>query len=238
MKKKILIVDDDPDIVLMLMDRLEGQGYSTVSATDGKQAIDSIELETPHLVLLDLSLPRMSGLEVLHHLFPQIHSPNPTKEYSTSSTNKESLDLPIIVMTANATIENAVEAMKTGAYDFLTKPIDFDHLEIVIKKALEREALKQQVTSLRTEVESRYNQIVGQSASIQSIVELAQRAANSDATVLLLGESGTGKELFSRSIHQWSGRRTMPFSIINCVALNETLLENELFGHEKGAFTG
>ena len=238
MKKKILIVDDDPDIVLMLTDRLEGQGYSTVSATDGKQAIDSIELETPHVVLLDLSLPRMSGLEVLHHLFPQKNSPNSTKERLAPHQSKELSDLPIIVMTANATIENAVEAMKTGAYDFLTKPIDFDHLEIVIKKALEREVLKQQVTSLRTEVESRYNQIVGQSASIQSIVELAKRAADSDATVLLLGESGTGKELFSRSIHQWSARRAMPFSIINCVALNETLLENELFGHEKGAFTG
>ena len=238
MKKTILIVDDDPDIVLMLTDRLEGEGYVTVSATDGKEAIDLIEQETPHLVLLDLSLPRMSGLEVLHHLFPQKDSGHHSKGRSPSTSGHEPLDLPIIVMTANATIANAVEAMKTGAYDFLTKPIDFDHLGIVVKKALEREVLKQQVTSLRTEVESRYNTIVGNSPSIQSIVDLAKRAADSDATVLLLGESGTGKELFSRSIHQWSARHAMPFSIINCVALNETLLENELFGHEKGAFTG
>ncbi|WP_454063986.1 sigma-54-dependent transcriptional regulator [Candidatus Nitrospira salsa] len=238
MKKKILIVDDDPDIVLMLTDRLEGQGYTTVPAADGKQAIDAIELETPHLVLLDLTLPRMSGLEVLHHLFPHGDQPHQSKDQVASETVTQPLDLPIIVMTANATIENAVEAMKTGAYDFLTKPIDFDHLEIVVKKAMEREVLKQQVTSLRTEVESRYNTIVGDSPSIQSIIELAQRAASCDATVLLLGESGTGKELFSRSIHKWSPRHAMPFSIINCVALNETLLENELFGHEKGAFTG
>jgi len=238
MKKKILIVDDDPDIVLMLTDRLEGQGYTTVSATDGKQAIDAIELETPHLVLLDLTLPRMSGLEVLHHLFPRGDQAHQPTEQAISETGLQTLDLPIIVMTANATIENAVEAMKTGAYDFLTKPIDFDHLEIVVKKAMEREVLKQQVTSLRTEVEGRYSSIVGNSPSIQSIIELAQRAASCDATVLLLGESGTGKELFSRSIHKWSPRRDMPFSIINCVALNETLLENELFGHEKGAFTG
>ena len=237
MKKKILVVDDDPDIVLMLKDRLEGDGYETVTASDGKQAIDVIEQESPHLVLLDLNLPRISGLDVLHHLFPKKDLPS-SRDRISGASDRNGPDLPIIVMTANATIENAVEAMKTGAYDFLTKPIDFDHLGIVVKKALEREVLKQQVTSLRTEVESRYNSIVGNSPNIQSIVELAKRAADSHATVLLLGESGTGKELFSRSIHQWSARSHMPFSIINCVALNETLLENELFGHEKGAYTG
>ena len=236
MKKKILVVDDDPDIVLMLKDRLEGEGYETISASDGKQAVDAIELEAPHLVLLDLNLPRMSGLDVLHHLFPTKDSVAP-KDQSPSSTNQDPLDLPIIVMTANATIENAVEAMKTGAYDFLTKPIDFDHLEIVVKKALEREVLKQQVTSLRTEVESRYNTIVGNSPCMQSIVELAKRAADCQATVLLLGESGTGKELFSRSIHRWSTRSQMPFGVISCVNLSSDLLDNELFGHEKEGFT-
>jgi transcriptional regulator with PAS, ATPase and Fis domain len=113
-----------------------------------------------------------------------------------------------------------------------------DHLSLVFKKVLAREALGRQVASLRTEVESRYSQIVGESPQVSSTVQLAKRAAETDATVLLLGESGTGKELFSRSIHRWSDRREMPFSIINCVALNETLLENELFGHEKGGFTG
>ncbi len=234
MKKKILIVDDDPDIVLMLTDRLEGEGHETISAADGKQALDLIDQESPHVVLLDLEMPRLTGLEVLEKMRKQKTTIGPGIDQSS----EDGLEIPVIVMTAHATIENAVEAMKMGAYDFLTKPIDFDHLEIVVKKALERTALKQQVTSLRTEVESRYNTIVGNSPSIQSIVELAKRAADSDATVLLLGESGTGKELFSRSIHRWSARRAMPFSIINCVALNETLLENELFGHEKGAFTG
>ncbi|GJL64320.1 MAG: hypothetical protein NPIRA04_29740 [Nitrospirales bacterium] len=238
MNKKILIVDDDPVIVRKFKDCLEAQGYTTVWAADGKQAIDVIEQAPPHLVLLELSLPCMSGLEVLRHLFPQKDSDHATKDPSPHTSGRDALDLPIIVMTANATIEKAVEAMKTGAYDFLTKPIDFDHLEIVVKKALVREVLKQQVTLLRTEVESRYNTIVGESPSIQSVVELAQRAADSDASVLLLGECGTGKELLARSIHQWSARRDMPFSIINCMALNETLLENELFGHEKGAFTG
>jgi DNA-binding NtrC family response regulator len=128
--------------------------------------------------------------------------------------------------------------MKAGAYDFLTKPLDVDHLGLVVQKALERESLLRQVACLRTEVESRYASIVGGGPTIKAMIEMAQRAANSDAGVLLLGESGTGKELFARSIHQWSPRRAMPFGIINCVALTDTLLENELFGHEKGAFTG
>ena len=146
--------------------------------------------------------------------------------------------LPVIVMTAHGTITAAVQAMKQGAYDFLTKPFDVDHLAIVVAKALERASLARQVECLRTEIETRYATIVGQSAPMTSVLDLAKRAANSDAGVLLLGESGTGKELFARSMHQWSPRRDMPFVVINCVALTETLLENELFGHEKGAFTG
>jgi DNA-binding NtrC family response regulator len=141
-------------------------------------------------------------------------------------------------MTAHGTIATAVEAMKEGAYDFLTKPVEMDHLAIVIRKALERESLKRQVAYLRTEVETKYATIVGTSPQMERVIGLARRAAESEASVLLLGESGTGKELFARSIHQWSPRRAMPFVVINCVALSETLLENELFGHEKGAFTG
>jgi DNA-binding NtrC family response regulator len=141
-------------------------------------------------------------------------------------------------MTAHGTIPRAVEAMKNGAYDFVTKPFDFDHLGLVIKKALERESLKRQVEYLRAEVGARYAEIVGISPKMTSIIQVAKRAAGSDANVLLLGESGTGKELFARSIHQWSPRRAMPFVVVNCVALTDTLLENELFGHEKGAFTG
>jgi DNA-binding NtrC family response regulator len=222
MNSKILIVDDDPDIVMMLEDRLQASGYETVVATEGQQALDQIVHEPPQLILLDLTLPKVSGLDVLRRL----------------SQMKSSDNIPVIVMTAHASIEAAVEAMKEGAYDFLTKPLDGDHLLIVIRKALERDALRRQVAYLRSEVDGRYASIVGNSPSVRYVVEAAQRAAKSDASVLLLGESGTGKELFARSIHQWSPRCAMPLIVINCVALTETLLENELFGHERGAFTG
>jgi DNA-binding NtrC family response regulator len=222
MNSKILIVDDDPDIVMMLEDRLQASGYETVVATEGQQALDQIVHEPPQLILLDLTLPKVSGLDVLKRL----------------SQMKPSDNIPVIVMTAHASIEAAVEAMKEGAYDFLTKPLDGDHLLIVIRKALERDALRRQVAYLRSEVDGRYASIVGNSPSVRYVVEAAQRAAKSDASVLLLGESGTGKELFARSIHQWSPRCAMPLIVINCVALTETLLENELFGHERGAFTG
>ncbi|MDT3776142.1 sigma-54 dependent transcriptional regulator [Nitrospira sp. MA-1] len=237
MKKKILIVDDHPDIVLMLTDRLEALGYDTISAGNGKEGLERYEQDFPHLMLLDLEMPEMAGMEVLHQLAKILVKKNGEAD-SQAFGGGECLPLPVVVMTAHGTISKAVEAMKAGAYDFLTKPIELDHLALVLKKVLTREALGRQVAALRTEVESRYSQIVGNSSQVHLMVELAKRAAEADATVLLLGESGTGKELFARSIHQWSDRREMPFSIINCVALTETLLENELFGHEKGAFTG
>ncbi|MCA9497983.1 MAG: sigma-54-dependent Fis family transcriptional regulator [Nitrospira sp.] len=237
MKKKILIVDDHPDIVLMLTDRLEALGYDTIAAGNGQEALEKYEQDFPHLMLLDLEMPQMAGMEVLSQLAKIGVKKNGEVE-SQAFSGGECLPLPVVVMTAHGTISKAVEAMKAGAYDFLTKPIELDHLALVLKKVLTREALGRQVAALRMEVESRYSQIIGTSAQVHSMVELATRAAETDATVLLLGESGTGKELFARSIHQWSDRRDMPFSIINCVALTETLLENELFGHEKGAFTG
>ncbi len=222
MNAKILIVDDDPDIVMMLEDRLQASGYETVVAAEGQQALDQIAHESPQLILLDLTLPKVPGLDVLKRL----------------SQMKPSDNIPVIVMTAHASIEAAVEAMKEGAYDFLTKPLDGDHLLIVIRKALERDALRRQVAYLRSEVDGRYASIVGNSPSVRSVVEAAQRAAKSDASVLLLGESGTGKELFARSIHQWSHRCAMPLIVINCVALTETLLENKLVGHERGGLHG
>lgn len=237
MKKKILIVDDQSDIVLMLTDRLDAMGYETVAASNGKEALVKLEQHSPHLMLLDLEMPVMTGMEVLQELGSLNHKKTMGHE-PEGFGGGDSLSLPVVVMTAHGTISKAVEAMKAGAYDFLTKPIEVDHLSLVFKKALAREALGRQVASLRTEVESRYSQIVGESPQVSSMIQLAKRAADSNVTVLLLGESGTGKELFARSIHRWSDRREMPFSIINCVALTETLLENELFGHEKGAFTG
>ncbi len=237
MKKKILIVDDQPDIVLMLTDRLTSLGYETVSAENGRDALEKLDQELPHLMLLDLEMPEMTGMELLQALGKLNAKKNGGSE-SHGFGGGDSLSLPVVVMTAHGTISKAVDAMRAGAYDFLTKPIELEHLSLVLKKALAREALGRQVVSLRTEVESRYSQIVGESPQVSTMVQLAKRAADSDATVLLLGESGTGKELFARSIHRWSTRRNMPFSVINCVALTETLLENELFGHEKGAFTG
>ena len=236
MQKKILVVDDDSDIVLMLTDRLESLGYAALSAVDGQRALELLESEEPGLVLLDLEMPRMTGLEVLEHLArqEQAASQSPGTAGPVILSNRP----PVIVMTAHGTIERAVEAMKHGALDFLTKPLDVDQLILVIQKALEREALKRHVAVLREEVDSRYGTIVADTPAMASLVDLVKRAADSDATVLLLGESGTGKELFARSIHQWSRRIQNPFVVINCVALTETLLENELFGHEKGAFTG
>ena len=222
MKAKVLIVDDDQDIVTMLQDRLDAGGYRTLTAGDGQRGIELIEQESPNLVLLDLYLPRLKGMDVLKRM----------------AQNRQIDDIPVIVMTAAGTIPDAVEAMRQGAYDFLTKPLEKDHLLIVIQKALERDSLKRQVAALKSDVQNRYATIVGDSQKIKAIIESAQRAANSDASILLLGESGTGKELFARSIHQWSPRQGMPMVVINCVALTETLLENELFGHERGSFTG
>ena len=229
MNTKILLVDDDPDILTLLVDRLESYGYRTATASDGANALEVIAQDPPDLVLLDLEMPRLSGLELLKTL----GSPGARPKNTPSPS-----ELPIIVMTAHGTISVAVEAMKFGAYDFVTKPFDMDHLSLVIGKTLERESLKREVEYLRGEVDSRYGKVIGSSPNFTAVLDGAQRAAKSNVNVLLLGESGTGKELFARSLHQWSPRRTHPFVVINCVALQDTLLENELFGHEKGAFTG
>lgn len=225
-KSKILVVDDDADIAMVLKDRLDSLGFEAIVAKDGVQALDAVERETPRIMILDLEMPRLSGVEVLQRLS------------QGKQRGRDGYDVPVIVMTAHGTIKKAVEAMKEGAYDFVTKPIDVDHLIMTIQKASERETLKRHYEVLRSEVGTKYATIIGTSPQMKSMIELAQRAAGSDASVLLLGESGTGKELFARSIHQWSPRKSAPFVVINCVALTETLLENELFGHEKGAFTG
>jgi DNA-binding NtrC family response regulator len=194
MKKKILIVDDQPDIVLMLTDRLEALGYETVTALNGKKALEKLDQDFPHLILLDLEMPEMTGMEVLQAL-GKLNAKKNEESDPQGFGGGEILPLPVVVMTAHGTISKAVEAMKAGAYDFLTKPIELDHLSLVLKKVLAREALGRQVASLRTEVENRYSQIVGESPQVSSIVQMAKRAAEADATVLLLGESGTGKEL-------------------------------------------
>jgi DNA-binding NtrC family response regulator len=165
-------------------------------------------------------MPKTSGIDVLKAL------------------KREGLEATVIVVTAHATIETAVEAMKEGAYDFITKPVDAKHLEIVLGKAFERESLREQNRFLQTEVESRRIEIITQNPAMKDLLQLAQRAAGSNSTILLLGESGAGKEVVARTVHQWSPRASHPFVVVNCVAIPEQLLESELFGHERGAFTG
>lgn len=236
MAARILIVDDDPDILLGLKKRLEWMGHHTITAKDGAEALTVIQRTAPALVLLDLELPILSGIEVLEHL----HGRGKTMSQQARATAEKAGHPipPIIILTAYGTVNRVVEAMKLGACDFLTKPFDPDHLGIVIQKALERESLKREVTHLRSDLDARYSTIVAESAKMKEVVTAAKRAAASDITILLQGETGTGKELLARSIHRWSTRQNKPFMVVNCAALPEQLLENELFGHERGAFTG
>ena len=217
---RVLIVDDDPASRRLLDVRLRPLECDVTTAGNGEQALTAIRTDQPDLVLLDLQMPRMSGIEVL------------------GAMRKEGIDVPTIVITAHGSIEAAVEAMKEGAYDFITKPIDANHFDIVVRKVLERVGLKREVELLSEETDKRYRLIIGKSEKMKEAVDTARKAANSNATVLLLGESGTGKEVFARAIHNWSERKAQPFVAINCVGLSKELLESELFGHEKGAFTG
>ena len=220
MPSKILIVDDEPFNLDLLEQELTDLGYAVERANDGAQALSKVEMISPDLVLLDYRMPDMNGIEVLHAI---------------RQSHKE---LPVVIVTAHGNIELAVEAIKAGADDFITKPFDPEHLALVVKKCLARAELKSDVEFLAQELGGRHRLIAGNSAAMKQIIAAAQRAAASKSTVLLLGESGTGKELFARSIHDWSERRLKPFVAINCAGLAKELLESELFGHEKGAFTG
>ena len=217
---RILVVDDDPDILDLLSDRLRLMRFEVACAGDGQEALDLLRQEAPPLTILDLQLPRLSGLEVLQAI------------------RREGLETTVIVITAWGTPERAVEAMRAGAYDFIPKPLDPAHLEVVINKALERDTLLEENRRLQGELAGLGRPFVGQSQTIQDLLKTAQQAAASNATILLRGESGTGKEILARAIHAWSARRSRPLVVVNCVALSEELLESELFGHEKGAFTG
>jgi DNA-binding NtrC family response regulator len=219
-RSRILVVDDDPDILEVLSDRLQLLGFEVSRAQDGQEALSILRRDAPPLALLDLQLPRLSGLEVLRAI------------------QQERLETTVIVITAWGTPERAVEAMRAGAYDFVPKPVEPAHLEVVIRKALERENLRQENWRLHSVLEGPDRPFIGQSSAMQAVLHTARQAAASNATVLLRGESGTGKEVLARAIHRWSPRRGGPLVVVSCVSLSEDLLESELFGHEKGAFTG
>lgn len=218
----ILLVEDKESLRRVLRLTLEHAGYSVTEAADAHAAMVEIN-KTPHkIVLTDLRMPNGSGLDVLR-----------------ASKNADSA-VPVIVMTAYGSIDEAVQAMKDGAHDFLQKPVDSNHLLLLVDRALEQSRLRTENILLREEWSKRYGfpRILGESEAIKRAVSETQRVAQTEATVLLLGESGTGKELFARAVHHLSNRRDRPFVAINCAAIPETLIENELFGHERGAFTG
>src|SRR6266850_2974113 len=220
LSETILVVDDDPYIQEALGDRLESLGYRVARASDGKQALELIDHQDPQMVFLDIEMPGMKGLDVLREI------------------RAREKDFPVVMITAYGSVDLAVEAMKEGAYDFIPKPFKANHIALVVEKAMERQRLRREKEVLSEEVDKRYRLVAGNSAKLNAAISGAKKAAGSKSTILLLGESGTGKELFARAIHNWSERKDGSFVAINCAGLSKELLESELFGHEKGAFTG
>lgn len=228
MKGSLLIIDDEPDILLVMSANLRKEGYEVETAENGESALRKIESRDFDAIIVDHQMPRLTGMELLSRLRNGQHA-GPGRG-----------DIPVIVVTAYGTIEMAVRAMKDGAYSYLTKPIQYEDLSLQVKNAIERRRLSREVENLRQEVEERYQfgNILGRTPLMQEIFQLVRTVAETDATVLVQGESGTGKELIARAIHYNSRRRDRLFVVVSCSALPETLLESELFGHEKGAFTG
>ncbi len=221
-KPRILIADDEPLTLELIVERLQAEGYEVEVVSSGEEAIEAAKASNFNVVLTDLSMPGVSGMEVLAHI---------------SQNHPDTL---VIVLTGFGTIETAVEAMKRGAYDYLSKPANLDEIIITLKRAIELKNLKEENVALRSHIQEqhRLEKLIGQSPVMQNLYRIIRRVANTDSTVLITGESGTGKELIANAIHYQSNRRDMPFVPINCGAIPEELLESELFGHEKGAFTG
>ncbi len=221
-QKKLLVVDDEIGIRNLLTRVLKSEGYDIRAAENGDEAIEMANEDIPHLVLCDIKMPGKDGIETLGEL----------KEISSG--------IEVIMLTAHSTVETAVEAMKLGAADYLKKPFDVEELKIVIEKCLGVAALKRDNNYLRREAGLKYgiDHIIGNDPKMQEIFELIKTVAPTPSTVLIYGESGTGKELIAGAIHYLSPRRNQKFVKVNCAAISEELLESELFGHEKGAFTG
>jgi two-component system response regulator HydG len=222
MSGTLLVVDDDRAHLSMLRTILSGWGYQVTGVEDGAEAIDAVRERPFDGVLMDVRMARVGGIEALQEI----------KTYNPA--------IPVIIMTAYSSVDTAVEAMKRGAYDYLTKPLNFDDLRFTLERALEHMALARENTSLKEQLsaDAVLGSIIGTSKAMRDLLETAVTVAPTEATVLITGESGTGKELIARAIHAKSSRRKGPLVTVNCAALTATLLESELFGHEKGAFTG
>lgn len=220
--KKILLVDDDASLRRVLSHHLSEAGYLVITAGDGKSALDLFTEEQVDLMITDIEMPEMSGLELLRRI--SIMSP----------------DTMVLVITAYGSIETAVEAMKLGAYDYITKPFNREELLLTVAKGLQYTALVRENRSLKQFIESRFtlDNLIGSSSTMRRTYSLVAKVAPTDLAILITGESGTGKELIAKAIHQNSTRRDRPFVVINCGAIPEGLIESELFGHRKGAFTG
>ena len=218
----ILVVDDDTAHRTMLRALIGGWGYTIIEADDGVGAIEKVRARPFDLILMDIRMLKVSGLEAME----EIKKINPA--------------IPVIIMTAYSSVDTAVSALKTGAYDYLTKPLDFDKLRLTMARAMEHLRLKEENRLLKARLEETFDRhrIIGNSPAVTNLLETVSQVAPSEATVLITGESGTGKELIAGALHYNSTRHEGPFIKINCAAITETLFESELFGHEKGAFTG
>ena len=218
---RILVVDDDPEMCGMLSDILREEGFYVHTTNESLEALKTLKKEEFDVIITDLKMKGLKGLDLLEE------------------ANKVASLTPVIIITAFGTIESAIKAMKMGAYDYITKPFQMDELVLTVRKALENRLLKKEVQRLKKEVESRYefHNLVGRSASMQRIYDLIERISDSSSNVLITGESGTGKELVAKAIHYNGIRKGGPFIAVNCAAIPETLIESELFGYKKGAFT-
>jgi DNA-binding NtrC family response regulator len=221
-QQKILLVDDEPNIMELLSVALEDEGYRILEANNGTEALAQVEKEKPQVVLLDIRMPNMDGIQVLRQI---------------KETNKTTC---VIMMTAYGAMDTVLETMKLGAYDYLTKPVDLEKVKVMIRRALEAQRLAQEVASLRSELEDKYKleNIVGKHPRMFEVYKMMGSVMDNKATVLILGETGTGKEVVARAIHLNGLLKDGPFVAVDCASLPCDLLESELFGHEKGAFTG